>query len=129
MSTRFLHADELERVAALVGYSVSELARKYGICQRQMRRCFIQEMGQSPKEWLNQRRQHAARELLLDGKLVKEVAVALGYSGNSVNNFSRDFKKVFGVPPSQIGRLMDGLDVRDPASNEISVNARFFSMD
>ncbi len=79
----------LQTVAQLVGVSVRQLER---LCQR--------ELGCTPTEWLDRERMAAAVRLLTEGQAVKVVALQLGYSRPA--NFSRDFKRHFGRPPSAL---------------------------
>ncbi|MFW6303267.1 MAG: AraC family transcriptional regulator [Candidatus Sumerlaeota bacterium] len=82
-----------------VEVTVEELARRAGLSVRHFAKLFREQTGQSPKEYLLEKRMHSAKFLLQDsGMTVKECAFLLGYSDPFV--FSRQFKRVIGVTPS-----------------------------
>jgi AraC family transcriptional regulator, glycine betaine-responsive activator len=90
---------EWVEMAHRANYSASELAVLCGVSVRQLEREFQRTIYQSPKRWLNQLRLCAARKLLHEGGSVKEAALTFGYK--HPQHFSRDFRKFFGVPPSE----------------------------
>ena len=78
----------VERLAAEVGNSYSTLYAKIKAIT-----------GSSPQIYLNTYRMNVAREMLSEGKqTVSEVAYSVGYS--SPSNFSRAFKRQFGITPT-----------------------------
>jgi AraC-like DNA-binding protein len=56
-------------------------------------------MGKNTRTWLDEQRQRNAHELICDGSSVKETAECLGYK--SPSNFTRHFKHLTGICPSQ----------------------------
>ncbi|MBQ8070605.1 MAG: helix-turn-helix transcriptional regulator [Bacteroidales bacterium] len=57
--------------------------------------------GHSPQTYINTYRMNVAMEMLKTGEFtIAEVADSVGSS--SVSNFSRDFKKHFGITPSSV---------------------------
>ena len=57
-------------------------------------------MGLSPLQYHKQLRLHKARELLMSShEQVATIAYKAGYE--SVSQFSRDYKKLFGAPPKR----------------------------
>lgn len=67
---------------------------------------FKQETGSTPMAFLNELRLEKARELLEDDQCflqVKEIGHQVGLGDNS--NFARDFKRKFGMPPTQYRQL------------------------
>jgi AraC-like DNA-binding protein len=92
----------LPELASRCGYNSRELARALGITPRHLQRLFAAQLGRSPREWLNEQRLLAARQMLRQARAVKEVAYALGFS--SLPQFSRDFRSRFGVRPSSLIR-------------------------
>jgi AraC-like DNA-binding protein len=67
---------------------------------RQVERFFLETEGKLPHDWLSERRQKKALNLIRAGCIVKEVAGQLGYS--QAANFSRDFKRFHGASPTEI---------------------------
>ncbi|MFD2398426.1 helix-turn-helix transcriptional regulator [Prauserella oleivorans] len=63
---------------------------------------FTEIAGEPVMAYLTRWRMHLAREQLLDGAAVGELAGRLGY--HSIAAFSRAFKRVHGMPPSAIRR-------------------------
>ena len=80
-------------------YDARELAVLCRISLRQLRRDVRRCLGSSPQAWLNERRLMAARELLLSGQSVKEVAFNLGF--RQASHFCRQFKLRNGMTPSE----------------------------
>lgn len=78
---------------------LSELAKELHLSERNFRKRFTEEMGVSPKAFLQTARLRRARELLRTGdQSINEISEAVGYY--SQFQFSRDFKKEFGLTPS-----------------------------
>jgi transcriptional regulator GlxA family with amidase domain len=91
------------RLAPECGYDARSLACALNISRRRLQRMFSATISRSPQAWLHEQRLLTARQMLHTAGSVKEVAFALGFS--SSNQFSRDFKRHFGVAPSAfIGR-------------------------
>ena len=79
------------------------LASVCGMSTVYFRKLFRQIMGISPMAYAKQLRIEKAKEMLsTDYGTLTSVAHSLGYSG--LYDFSRDFKKHTGVPPSKYGR-------------------------
>jgi len=87
----------LEALAITARYSAKELARLCHVSTRQLQRAFKQSFGQTPQEWLNERRIKAAQQLLLLGQPVKAVAWDLGFKQPS--HFCRHFKSQINMTP------------------------------
>ncbi|WP_116473989.1 AraC family transcriptional regulator [Zobellella maritima] len=87
MHDHFRESLEVERLAALAGMSTSSFHRH-----------FRQATGSPPLQYLKKLRLTRARELLQDKDVkVKQAAAEVGYE--SPTQFSREFKRYFGVPP------------------------------
>ena len=99
MSSRLDRITDWPKLAQEARYSAMSLAKNCGVSVRQLERYIEKVMRKPPHPWLNYMRQHKALEHLRDGCTVKETAVRLGYKNQA--NFSREFKKVFGFPPSE----------------------------
>ncbi|MHC4250306.1 MAG: helix-turn-helix transcriptional regulator [Planctomycetota bacterium] len=81
--------------------TVGGVAREVGISRVYVHRLFREFEGESPQTWIRRHRMSLAAELLQSGEhTVKEVAYALNW--NDPYAFSRSFKRVTGMPPSQI---------------------------
>lgn len=96
---RIVGEQEWAEMAHRANYSTSELAVLCGLSVRQLERNFRRSLCESPQRWLNAVRLRAARKFLQDGGSVKEAALTFGYK--HPQHFSRDFRKFFGVPPSE----------------------------
>ena len=85
--------------------SLAELEQRSGYSQRSLRNAFQERFGCAPNEWIRRTRMESARQRLLDaqpGDTVSTIAVEHGYC--HVSQFSRDFRGVFGLQPSQVMR-------------------------
>ena len=84
--------------------SLLKIANAANISRSEAGRCFTMYMGCSPIDTLIQYRLQTARRLLSEKTLsLQEISFACGF--NSVNYFSRKFKKTYGYPPSQNNSL------------------------
>lgn len=84
--------------------TLADLAQAAHISRSEAGRCFHTYLGCSPIDALIQYRLQTARRLLREGSLtLQEISFACGF--NSVNYFSRQFKKTYGYAPSQDGLL------------------------
>lgn len=82
-------------------YSITELAKSCGCSESHFRAIFRKEMKMSPKAWVKKCKMDYAVRLMRDENLlVKEVADILGY--NDIYEFSKQFKTVFGKPPTKL---------------------------
>lgn len=82
--------------------SVDELAEHVGLSRGHLWRIFNRVTGMSPRNFLFETKMERAKEQLLAGKLVSEVATACMYS--DVASFSRAFKGYAGLSPSRFVR-------------------------
>jgi AraC-like DNA-binding protein len=76
-----------------------------------LHRHFQELTTMSPLQYQKQLRQHEARRLLLtDEAEAATVAIRVGYE--SVTQFSREYRRLFGAPPTGTSRAfaMNGLD-------------------
>jgi AraC-like DNA-binding protein len=84
---------------------LAELEQRSGYSDRSLRNAFQARFGCPPKQWIRQTRMESARQRLLDprpGDSVSSIARDHGYQ--HVSQFSRDFRCVFGQPPSLLMR-------------------------
>ncbi len=79
---------------------ISDIARHVGLSRSHLYRIFVKHLSLSPNEYLTQYRINQACVLLrTSGLSVGEIASSVGFDDQLY--FSRVFKKVKGVPPSQ----------------------------
>ncbi|WP_027707713.1 hybrid sensor histidine kinase/response regulator transcription factor [Zooshikella ganghwensis] len=79
--------------------SVKQLTEVACLSERQLLRKFQDNIGMSPIEFINDFRLIKGQLLLKQGLRVSEVAFQVGYS--SASYFSRQYKKKYGISPSQ----------------------------
>jgi len=85
-------------VVAAANFKAKNLARICGYSTRQFRRIFREAAGCHPQKWLNSLRLEKAREDMLKGLPIKQVAFDVGFYDSS--SFSRWFKHWTGVRPT-----------------------------
>lgn len=79
--------------------SISDLSARFSISERHFRQLFRQATGRSPKTYQGELRLNKCAHLLNTTDLsIQDIADSLGYY--SQYQLSRDFKKIFGVSPS-----------------------------
>ena len=80
--------------------TLEDIAKAADISRSEAGRCFHTYMDCSPIEMLIQYRLQMAHQLLSEKtKTLQQISYACGF--NSVNYFSRQFKKKYGYSPSQ----------------------------
>ena len=80
-----------------------DMADHAGVSPRHLTRCFVQEVGLSPIDYLNRYRVEQARRLLCAGELtIGEVMDATGFSDSSY--FAHVFRRETGMSPSEYQR-------------------------
>ena len=111
-STGTLKAEKpelLDRIAAHIEenyachITVDDLARMFYVSNSTVSHLFKEKMGVSIYRYVTQRRLIAAKSLILEGKLMEDVAREVGFADYST--FYRAFKQEFGISPRQFGRL------------------------
>ena len=85
-------------------FSAEALARRFGYSPSYLYKAFKRDFGVSPKRYHADRRFEYATSCLVDGVPITEIAEALSYS--SLANFSRDFKKRFGLSPNEYAKWL-----------------------
>lgn len=105
--------DYIEKIKRYIEYryaedvKVSELAEHCGLNRSYMTKCFTEDTGVSPKEYLMQYRMKKAKELLKNSELpISNVAYTVGYSDPLA--FSKMFKKREGVSPLEYREKFGG---------------------
>lgn len=80
--------------------SAREVAAQLGVGYEKFRKMFKSKMHISPGEYIIQERINKSKSLLIDtSKSIYEVAFVMGYPDS--NSFSKQFKKVTGLPPGE----------------------------
>jgi AraC-like DNA-binding protein/ligand-binding sensor protein len=89
-----------EYIAANLGarLSVARLAKEAGVSKSYVSHYFRDEVGMTPARYVRGERMKRARELLLRGRRIKEVAYELGFCDEF--HFSKVFRREFGISPS-----------------------------
>jgi AraC family transcriptional regulator, regulatory protein of adaptative response / DNA-3-methyladenine glycosylase II len=97
----------LIEAGALDDGSVEELAAQVGVCDRQLRRLFVEHIGAAPLAVAQTRRVHLAKQLIHETNLtMTEVALASGFG--SVRRFNETFQALFKRPPASLRRTRSG---------------------
>jgi len=102
----------LEQVARAVAYieahlteplDVDQISRKAGLSPSRLHAKFRAVTSRSPMQFVKHLRLDRARSLLLAGRQVTDAAYTVGYA--SPSQFSREFRRQYGHPPSAVHRL------------------------
>ncbi len=84
---------------------VSSIARFAGMSHSTLHHVFEKIVGQSPIQYLKKIRLHQARLMIVSNGLgASEAAYNVGY--NNASQFSREFKRQFGLPPSRAAEIL-----------------------
>ncbi len=75
----------------------------------------LDKIGKCPRAWLCEERLSRGVQLLLNKVPVKETAALLGYKNQ--HHFSREFKKLYGYPPTQHSKIFKGAVKMNDASS------------
>lgn len=78
---------------------IAALAAIAHVSEAHFIRTFRAAFGETPHRYLQRRRIERAMALLRDGRSVTDAAMAVGFS--SLGTFSRTFRDIIGVSPSQ----------------------------
>lgn len=105
----------LQQVARAVAYieahlseplDVEQISSRAGLSASRLHAKFRTLTSRSPMQYVKYLRLHRARELLLTGESVTDAALSVGYA--SPSQFSREFKRQYGHPPSGVPPLVVG---------------------
>jgi len=90
----------IERLTGKQGQDITDIAKSLNLSSSRLRHLFKDELATSPTRFVKRLRLERARHLL-EGSFftVKEVMSQLGITDPS--HFARDFKALYGHPPSQ----------------------------
>ena len=83
---------------------LSDIALKFGYCERQLRNLFIKHLKITPKQYINNRRMRIAASLLAHTfQTVESISSSLGYS--SPYHFMTAFKQYYGESPKKYRQI------------------------
>jgi AraC-like DNA-binding protein len=92
VDSNFLTIKTIDEIAVNLGYSHSHLCR-----------IFKERHGSTISEYLHEKQLSYAAEKLLEGMRISDIFEAIGYTNTA--NFSRAFKKRFGISPGEYKKL------------------------
>ena len=96
---RLIQAEEIIESRLADDIRVKDLALELGVSARTITRLFQQHSGQTPYQYLTQRRMEKAKQLLQRQTSVTDVALEVGYANPA--KFSAAFRRWVGATPSQ----------------------------
>lgn len=79
--------------------SLAELAAEVGVSRYQLLRGFVRETGMTPHAYRVQRRVRVARQLIIEGQALSQVAADTGFADQS--HMTRAFTRQFGISPGR----------------------------
>ena len=91
--------------------AIADLARMAHMSAPTFHQHFKAMTGTSPLQYMKAVRLIRARQMLLGGTMVKTAAYEVGYESES--QFSREYRRFFGAPPSEAARRIGALARRD----------------
>ena len=100
---RVVTHEPLSSVAYTSAYRVHVFAGFLGMTSRRLHQCFVRDLGLTPKEWMRGERMVAARHLLREGRMVKDVAQLLGFCESK--DFAREFQWFYGCSPTSFQKI------------------------
>lgn len=101
------------------GAVLDEASSIANISSSRLRHIFKQEMGISPVQYLRRLRMCKAKELLETTYLnIKQIMIRVGV--NDESHFVRDFKKVYGLSPTQYRARFVGNDSDKDSQNTLA---------
>ena len=84
-------------------WTISSLAKAVGISEKKLKAGFQQIIGRSVHSCLREMRLTAAATMLNEGRSVTEVALSVGFT--NLSHFSKAFRELHGVNPSDYARV------------------------
>ena len=92
----------LDNILDVDALHIRSMIQVFQLSARTLRRIFLKVFGYLPKQYIKMKRLEISLYLLLSSfpSSILDVAATLGY--NNPNNFTRDFTRHFGYPPSQV---------------------------
>lgn len=96
------YACELMQAFLKEPLDLEEIAERVGFSRFHFTRVFTKATGMSPGAFLRQVRLAEARNLILEGRRLVDVALKVGFSDQA--HLTREFKRVYGITPGQFSR-------------------------
>ena len=104
--------------------TVNHLARQFDVSKYHLHRVFFAHTGFDLAEYIVRRKMEQAVAMLKSGNAVIDIALALGYESHSA--FSRSFKQIYSVSPSNadVGALQNTiiLHTKKVKESDIAIN-------
>jgi AraC-like DNA-binding protein len=97
MGSRLDRSNKWDELAEQAGYQVGKLSRAAGVGRRHLDRYFLAGRLCDPQSWLRELRLRRAKEMLMEGKPIKDIAPALKFKREA--SFYRFFLHLTGVTP------------------------------
>jgi AraC-like DNA-binding protein len=110
LDTRVAHAVKILREHPVTRRSLGELAKAVGLSQSRMRHLFSEELGMSFRGYVLWLRIYDALSALGNGASLTDAALSAGFSDAA--HFSRTFRRVFGLAPSQLSGAVSLMTAR-----------------
>lgn len=101
-SRQIFHLTEQISLRLSEEWTVEKMADEVGLSVSRFHTAFKNHFGQTPKEYIRDQRLNRAREILQDPHnfdSIKTIAYEVGI--NDLSHFARDFKKKFGLTPTE----------------------------
>ena len=88
-------------------FSLSKLAKEYHYTKEYLIKLFKDSTGNTPYSyWRRLRLKQSCRDLLLQDKSIGQIAYEYGYA--SISSYTNQFKKLFGISPSEYKSIYNG---------------------
>ena len=102
---------------------VEQLCKEFGIGRSHLQRIFREQTGYGAIEYLCQMRISAAKRCIRENRMnLTDTAASLGYT--SIYYFSKQFKKITGMSPSQYQKMVRS-SKKDPIYEQIDLDSNF----
>ena len=104
MNSRLARVQSWENLARAAEFRPALMAAMCSVSLRQLERFFLSQFGVSPGPWARKLRCDVARQLISKGWSSKAVAAELKFANAS--HLCRDFRRLFGFPPSSFAPMV-----------------------
>lgn len=97
-----LAPNDLLSVAKQSEFRPAKMATLCSMSERHLQRIFKKHLQRTPGQWLRELQVRLAKQLLAQGYSIKAAAAELNFATDA--DFCREFKKVFGILPSNLAQ-------------------------